>query len=65
MSIVSHRIAMREGRLQARMKERAQKWWHMNHCPNCRAKLDALRAAVGEPGSMFELAPSIRPTQLN
>lgn len=43
--IASHRIALREARLQTRMKERAQHWWHANCCHNCRLKLAMLLAA--------------------
>lgn len=55
--INAFRVASREAKTQVRMKKRAEDWWHMNQCPNCRAKLTMVRDM--QAAAAAEVAPTL------
>ncbi len=63
MSIVAHRIAMREGRLQSRMKKRVHDWWHLTQCSNCQAERLKQREVFTRELAMQFIPPP--PTSMN
>ena len=58
----NHRAAVREARVQQRVKARLDAWWHTTQCPNCQAKLallstlqEAIRPKTEDPLAKYRL----------